>query len=236
MNDSRTRQVTVAPVIVRAPAGRALTGGTPAPGAGGVPPGGRRRGTGRLRESSVAAATAGAANVADAATVAKAVRESERTRSLRAIAAGDRGAERRAGAPPAMTPVADRERRDASVNSVERLPPSSAVTRGSEPSSSRGEPSVIERRFGAQAQRAGGPRARSRHAALSGSVTLRPLRAACPVVRTRHAARVERRSAFAVSGDREGAGGGRGRPNGPPASASATAAPSQRFIAPGARS
>ena len=38
MNDSRTRQVSVAPVIVRAPAGRALTGGSPEPGAGGVPP------------------------------------------------------------------------------------------------------------------------------------------------------------------------------------------------------
>ena len=32
MNDSRTRQVSVAPVMVRAPAGRALTGGSPAPG------------------------------------------------------------------------------------------------------------------------------------------------------------------------------------------------------------
>ena len=90
MNDSRTRQVSVAPVIVRAPAGRALTGGSPEPGAGGVPPA-------VVSEHGPAGACGGAAKVPVAATVAN-VRARELDLQSPLDRLGGAGREARAGA------------------------------------------------------------------------------------------------------------------------------------------
>ena len=193
MNDSRTCQVSVAPVIVRAPAGRALTGGSPVPGAGGVPPAvvvrhGPRRPVGcgaaeRRRSWRRGHGRERAARELDLQPALDRARRGGASASRRCAAARRRS--RRGGA-------------TASVSSVVRRPPSSAVTRGLAPSSSRGEPSVTLR----AAWRAAAARPRSRSAVAS------PARererdacgrcaSPCPSVRTVTPRASSARSAFA---------------------------------------
>ena len=89
------------------------------------------------------------------------------------------------------TPAASTSGATASLSTVVRRPPSSAVTRGLAPSSKRDEPSVTLACARAAAARRG-LAAPSRRRAASGSVTRRPLRVALPVRLHGHAARLER--------------------------------------------
>src|SRR6478752_5290048 len=109
MNDSRTRQVSVARVMVRAPTGRALTGGSPEPGAGGGPPA-------VVSEHGPAGACGGAAKVPVAATVANVPRGSL-TFSRRWIVLVAPEA-RRAPVASSLTPVALVSGATASVKTV----------------------------------------------------------------------------------------------------------------------
>jgi hypothetical protein len=127
------------------------------------------------------------------------------------------------------TPVALLVGATASVRTVVRRPPSNAVTRGLEPSSRRGAPSVTRRW---EARNCSAPPVRSATAspAVSGSVSLRPLRVALPVVRTF----TPRASSFAVTvsvsePDVSACAGGASTP-------STSTASAQRLIAPGPRS
>src|SRR5690349_7492799 len=174
-NDSRGRHVTVALVIVRAPAGRALTGGSPDPGVTGVPP--------AVVARQGPAGGVACAKAPDAATVANAVRGSFLVRFNRFWTAFAAVAVSAALVASSVTPLAVVSGATASVSTVLRFPASSAVTLGRAPSSSRGVPSITLR---LERVSTSDPPVRSPpgSAELSASVTVRPRRDALPVARS----------------------------------------------------
>ena len=169
MNDSRTRHVTVARRDRRArPPGRALTGGSPVPGSGGAPPAVVvRHGPGVLRAGAVRRGEARRRRDRG-----ERGPRSARTRSLRAIvfAAAGRSASRPCA--PATRPCAVWFGATASVSSVGGAPPSAAVTRGLEPSSSRGDAERDRAALGAGSCSAPAVRSAFASPAASGSATV----------------------------------------------------------------